>query len=893
MLLDGERVDHYEILEKLGEGGMGRVYKARDSRLDRLVAIKLLAVEKTGDKERILRFATEARAASRLNHPNIITIYDISFSSDCHYIVMEYVAGKPLEALISRKGIRLEAVLDIAIQIADAMTAASDSGIIHRDLKPSNIMVSDQGVVKVVDFGLAKLLTSVDQEETLTKYSDHSPNTQQGAVLGTVAYMSPEQAEARPLDRRSDIFSFGSVLYEMVTGHRAFRGQSQIATISSILRDDPAPISETSIMIPPDLEKIVLRCLRKDPDRRFQHFADLRVALLEVKEQFASSRITTTAATKRKIRSWKIISAALAAVLILGLIAFPWLRARQGTKEGYKISPFTSYPGFQGYPTFSPDGTQAAFIWNGGQGLATHVYVKMIGAETYLPLTNGPLPDINPSWAPNGKSIAFLRHLSATRTAVFTIDPLGGQERMVAEIIFEPYQALSWSHDSKWLVASAKQADGQAARIVAIAVDTGQMKWLSLGSNKDESYPAISMDGHSLAFMRMLAEANWAILTVPIDSNVNPTGPPRLLKTRFGLNRQPAWTVDGEDVLVSNGSTGNSRLWRISAKNSHPPEDLRILNEVAYQPAVSPVGERMLFARDFNNGNIWKVNITGEGKVGPATTIFDSPRSSWVRPFALSPDGHRVAFESARSGPYGVWVGTTDGTRASLIYARDPYSSGSPAWSPDGRFIAFDTRVDEVAAIYVVTAEGSGAHRLTSLKNPCIVPSWSHDGKWIYFNSNRTGRMEIFKIAPDGTKETQVTHNGGWASQESPDGKTLYFTKSRNASTPLLKMPVEGGPESVVLPSVHDRWWTVASDGIWFLQDDKPGIDAGFWLLEVAGSERGFLRFFSFAQNRMTTAALLPRPPAGGLAISADEKTLIFDQLDHRASEIDLVENFR
>jgi serine/threonine protein kinase len=291
----GSTICHYTIGEKLGEGGMGVVYKARDTRLNRFVALKVLPADKVADPERKRRFIQEAKAASALNHPNIITIYDIDQASGVEFIAMEHVEGKTLERLIPRHGMRLGEVLRYAIQIANALTRAHAVGIIHRDIKPSNIMVTSDGQVKVLDFGLAKLTEPMDEntQAPTEPMKDEAPRTAEGTILGTVAYMSPEQAEGKTIDARSDIFSFGSVVYEMSTGRRAFQEETRISTLAAILNKEPLPVSEITPDAPRDLEKIIARCLRKDPNRRFQHMADVKVALEELKEESESGKLVS------------------------------------------------------------------------------------------------------------------------------------------------------------------------------------------------------------------------------------------------------------------------------------------------------------------------------------------------------------------------------------------------------------------------------------------------------------------------------------------------------------------------------------------------------------------------------------------------------------------------
>ena len=331
----GRTLLHYEILDKLGEGGMGAVWQARDTRLNRIVAIKTLPADKVADAQRKRRFMQEAQSASALNHPNIVTIHDIASDNGVDFIVMELVRGKTIDQLISRRGLRLNELLSYAIQIADALSKAHAAGIVHRDLKPGNIMVTDEGRVKVLDFGLAKLtepaLPAEDEETRTIK-----PETEDGAIVGTIAYMSPEQAEGKPVDARSDIFSLGAVLYEMATGVRAFQGSSKLSTLSAILRTNPKPPSEVAASVPRDLDKIVARCLRKDPARRFQNMMDLKLALEDLKEDSESGTTEQPAVAARPKSSLPLVAAAVAAV-IAASAAWYFLRFRFETTAPAEI----------------------------------------------------------------------------------------------------------------------------------------------------------------------------------------------------------------------------------------------------------------------------------------------------------------------------------------------------------------------------------------------------------------------------------------------------------------------------------------------------------------------------------------------------------------------------
>ncbi len=281
----GQRVSHYRIMEKVGEGGMGAVYRARDLHLDRPLAIKVLRPQAIADPERKKRFVQEAKAASALNHPNIVTIYDIDRADGIDFIAMEYVQGKTLDQLIGRKGLTIGEALKYAAELAGALATAHAAGIVHRDIKPTNIMVTDKGFIKVLDFGLAKLAEPVGSDafsSAQTGSFEKAPRTAEGTIVGTVAYMSPEQAEGKSVDSRSDIFSFGSVLYELVSGRRAFQGETTISTLAAVLREEPKPLKEVVSDVPAELEKMIARCLRKDPNRRFHHMMDLKVALEEL-----------------------------------------------------------------------------------------------------------------------------------------------------------------------------------------------------------------------------------------------------------------------------------------------------------------------------------------------------------------------------------------------------------------------------------------------------------------------------------------------------------------------------------------------------------------------------------------------------------------------------------
>jgi eukaryotic-like serine/threonine-protein kinase len=543
--LIGQQLGSYQILSLLGAGGMGVVYQARDTRLKRFVAIKVLPREKMSDPERKRRFIQEARAASALNHPNIITIHDIGSESGIDFVVMEYVGGKTLDQRIPRKGVKLNEALKLAVQIAEALDKAHSAGIIHRDLKPGNVMVTDDGLVKVLDFGLAKLTErESDEEGTRTL----PPRTETGTIVGTASYMSPEQAEGQKVDPRSDIFSFGVVLYEMVTGQRAFVGESNLAILTAILREEPKPASQIVKAMPQELEKIIIRCLRKDRERRFQHMADVKVVLQELKEESDSGTLAGTSPVVRPSRRpwvWVAWTTAVVAAAVTG-----WLfRGGPGKPQAaLEVVPLTSYTGSEQSPSFSLDGNQVAFSWDGEKQDNFDIYVKLIGSPTPLRLTTDPADDVSPSFSPDGRSIGFVR-VSKERRAFFIIPSIGGPERLVADVaaqdfFFTSEYSFAWLPGGKWVVT-----DG----LTLLSTETGETHSLTSPPTKwgPDFSPAVSPDGSTVTFTRKAARFGaMDIYLLNLTEDLKPKAEPRRLTSLKGLSDGSAWTPNGQEIIV-------------------------------------------------------------------------------------------------------------------------------------------------------------------------------------------------------------------------------------------------------------------------------------------------------------------------------------------------------
>jgi eukaryotic-like serine/threonine-protein kinase len=887
----GSTLGHYQLTSKLGEGGMGVVYRAIDTHLNRPVAIKVLPADVVADPDRKRRFAQEARTASALNHPNITHIYDIGSEAGVDFIAMEYVDGKALAELIGRKGLKLGEALKYAVQIADAVSAAHTVGIVHRDLKPGNIMVTGSGLVKVLDFGLAKL-TEVDEEgeagTTRTLSLGSVPGTEEGTVFGTAAYMSPEQAEGRRVDSRSDIFSFGAVLYEMLTGRKPFEGRSRVSVLSAILKDEPKPIGDVISPGFRDVEKIVMRCLRKEPSRRFQHMADLKVALEELKEESESGKLAAVPAARPPSRHWLLWGGGLLALLmVVGIVArYSQSAARNDVQP--TVTRLTTYRGDEHQPSFSPDGRQVAFSWNGEKQDNFDIYIKLIDSEPPLRLTTDPASDISPAWSPDGRWVAFVRAASGQKAIVLLVPPIGGLERKVAEITtpspepMGPY--LTWSNDSKSLIVTDNGSSDKPFGLFALAIDTGEKRRITsvAGNSVSDSAPAISPDGRFLAFSRGVG-AFCELFLLGLSSDLAPAAEPKRLTFDARFSVSPAWTPDSREIVfAARKRQGGDELWRVDIQQFREPKQVVYAGEGVSYPALSRQGGRLAYSRRFSDPNIWRLDlaarssgyVTAPAKLSQivASTLLDTNAQ-------FSPDGKQIVFQSDRSGHSEIWTSASNGL-GSMQLTRLSAHSGSPRWSPDAQSIVFDSSVEGQFEVYVMTASGGKPKRLTNNAALDAVPTWSRDGLWIYFASDRTGRFEVWKVSRDGGNPVQVTRKGGFLGIESEDGKSLFYTKVDGTSG-LWETPVDGaGEERQIVDQVGFRAFAVAKEGVYYMSVPQ-------------GSGGVPLEFLSFATGKKTTIANTTHRVSQGLSVSSNGQSFLYSQFDQRVADLMLVENFR
>jgi eukaryotic-like serine/threonine-protein kinase len=860
---------------------MGEVYKARDTRLDRFVAVKVLPADKGADPDRVRRFFQEAKAASALNHPSIVTIYDVGSEHGTDYLAMELVVGKTLEQLIPRDGFRLSEILRIGVQMADALAKAHAAGIVHRDLKPGNVMITGDGLVKILDFGLAKVVAppaeGVDSRTV-------GPSSGAGLILGTASFMSPEQAEGLAIDGRSDIFSFGAMLYEMATGQRAFGGDTAMSTISAILRDEPKRVSDVRRDIPSELERVIKRCLRKDPARRFQTMADLKVALEELKEESDSG---TLVGVPRPIAASASTSLRTPLVLLgIGLLVASAVGAALVTRKPAPAAtiatkrpvPLTTYPGDEENPSFSPDGSQVVFSWNGDKQDNYDIYVKVVGPGAPLRLTTDPGLEFSPKWSPDGRSIAFMR-ATGTENLLMLIPALGGSERTLAHFgRTRPTTTLAWSNDGKWIVAGGRIKDGSTP-LHAISLESGEDRILTSSPSPVtiDIEPVFSPNGRSIAFARWTAMNLSQVYVLDVSSALEPQGQPRRLPAVGEFVRTPAWTADGKEILFASGIDLRSNIYRTAADGSGPSRLIEALGDGVDTPTISYSSGRLAYTRSGRNSNIWRLDLQ-HPTVAPAAIISSTSREAAP---AYSPDGTRVVFYSNRSGLNQIWVCDADGTRPAQLTSMDGNITGSPHWSPDGKQISFDSNEGGQWQIYVMSADGGKPKALTSGEGGGFIGTWSRDGQWIYYGHGSNGAEQVWKVPSQGGAAVQVTKTGGSSAWESDDGKTLYIVRTivGNDSS-LWRMPVGGGELVPVLPLLHRYDFVVRKNGVYYAKPTQSGGTATIEHLE-------------FSTGKVSTLYTLTKPVDLGFALSPDGRYLLFAQNDFSGSDLMLVEGFK
>jgi len=877
----------YTIVAPLGVGGMGEVYRARDSKLERDVAIKILPLHFTSNPDRRARFTREARVLATLNHPNIAAIYGLEEFEGTSALVLELVEGRTLADRLEHGPLPLPQALAVARQIADALDAAHEKGIVHRDLKPSNIMLQGPGVIstsdvraKVLDFGLAKPTGQRLEDDSTMSIG----GTAIGLIVGTPAYMSPEQARGLPVDARTDVWAFGCVLYEMIASRPAFRGATTSDTIAKILEYDP-DWQALPASTPPSIRRLLTRCLEKDPKRRLHAVAD---ANFELDEALAAGKTAIAAGEPRStFRAGRWLVVATAAALILAAGVWRWWPSGPDNLPPARVMPLTSYQGIEASPTFSPDAKQVAFSWDGEKGDNEDIYVVIVGADNPLPITRHPARDVSPAWKPDGGQIAFAR-MESGRASIYLVSPLGGSEQKLADFSAFPYSGagpietadprLAWSPDGRWL-AVTRVMSGSETGVFLVAQDGSTEVLLKAKAPDDYRMALFSPNGADLA---LINDGFVEVAKVAGTNRPALDGAPRRLTSYLGYVAGLAWTADGQSLLF-----GRSRypapdppyLWRLPASGDRTPERIDLAGVASY-PSVSAAGSRLAFVRRGLNIDLFRLEEGNSPEAFLASTSNEQDAS-------FSHDGSRIAFASDRTGEgHEIWIAQADGSNRRSLTNGTHKPEGSPRWSPNGDRLAFDGLGDDgLRHVYLIDPAGGQIQTIPS--KPGFrdqVPSWSRDGNWIYFGSNRSGRPEVWRAPAAGGNAQQVTTTGGEYAFESWDGRTLYYLRPTNGVQTLFAMPVAGGSERPMGIQVTFWNYVPAEHGLYYMplrQGQRPPFAYEVRFLD---SNTG--------QSRLVHSVRLA--DAGpGLTVTPDGKTVVIEGVAVVTQDLMRIENFR
>jgi serine/threonine protein kinase len=787
-LQPGQSLSHYRLIEKIGEGGMGVVWKALDTTLDREVAIKVLPEDFSRVPGRLKRFQREAKAVAALNHPNIVTVHSVERTERLHLITMELVEGKILTELIPGTGLPLERFFELAVPLADAISAAHRHGITHRDLKPENVMVDADGRLKVLDFGLAKIGEEARAAATGSQLETRSGSiTEHGMILGTVAYMSPEQAQGKPIDHRSDIFSLGVMFYQMATGKHPFLGETGMLILSSIIKDTPVSITELNHSLPRHLGRIVNRCLAKEPALRYQAALDLRNDLTGLQEEIDSgislpSEETPQAPRRGLGRRWVFGAGLAVAALIVGYF---WLEQRLNGPESRRtpltatIVKVTSQPGQELFSSLSPDGKM--LVYSSKAGGNWDVYLQRVGGEIPNNLTEDFAGyDGQPAFSPDGEYIAF--RSGRQGGGIFVMGATGESVRRLSDSGFNP----AWSADGSEIVFSGESIFDPWDRagtggLWAVDVAGGGKRVIT---ETDAVQPSASPNGHRIAYWGNHRGAQRDIWTIPSQG-----GDAVLVTDDAPLDWNPIWSPDGAQLYFSSDRGGSMNLWRVpieekSGRVEGPPEQVTTGGAASHQHlSVSADGRRIAYVESLNAANIHKVAFdpaTGsvEGQPIPVTR-----GSTLTRSPSPSPDGEWIVFKTMGKQE-DLFVVRADGTARRQI-TNDVHMDREPKWSPDGKRIAFFSDRDGSAGSWTIKPDGTDLKRVTD----GVLPIWSPDGSRIVTTAGIVDlrlppEERSLEVLPPLNESGEVM----WVTSWSPDGRMLAGPGSKGSGIYLFSL---------------------------------------------------------------------------------------------------------
>jgi len=894
--LIGESLAQYRVIASIGAGGMGEVFRGRDTRLDRDVAIKVLPAELAVDRERLARFEREAKLLASLNHPNIAHVYGFESATlpdgtTAHFLAMELVEGEDLAERLSRGAIPVDEAIAIAKQIAEGLEEAHDRGIIHRDLKPANIKLTPDGKVKVLDFGLAKALEPERAAGAANSQLSHSPTlsrhaTEAGMIMGTAAYMSPEQARGKAVDKRADIWAFGVVFFEMLTGERLFTGETVSDILAAVLTRDLG-LGALPATTPTAIRQLLRRCLERSPRNRLHDIADARIVLDEAIQGRSADEPAAVGSPTAVPRSGFGATLPWVAGLALGALIASlagWgLGLRAVPASSMRFRAVTSFAGVQVQPALSPDGRSVAFVSNRDGNF--NIYVGLVSGGNLLQITDGPNVKASPRWSPDGSLLTYSRLNEWGLWDIWQVPGLGGTPRRLILDAADP----TWSPDGKSLAYSDHKT-----RTIWICDATGQQTRQVTRIPAEESWlrdtePRFSPDGREIAFVTRPGGPYGELRVVDLNS-----GEVRELTRDKALAQGPAWSPDGRDIYFASSRRGTLNIWKIPARGG-TPEQITTGQGNDAQPDVSADGGRMVFSTFRESVNFARLDLTpGPGPRSP-TRLTTDPARFQVDP-VYSPDGTRLAYFSNLKGVEreGIWTAAADGTGA-IQLVQDSRLNIFPRWSPEGSHIIYMS--------YPPSSSGLGStaqYRRVPVSGgtPEAIVDGAVDEN---FDVGTDGRL-LFR-GPRGQLQTHDPQSGktvalaasslsqkGRLTRWSPDGRSFaYIVNPEEEGDSKAGVWVEepGSPPRQVFRGWVTWYTRGATSGI-VLQEGKPDLNSVLWRV---GWDGGELR--RVAELRMvfstTNGSSGPRPH-DFFDISPDGRSLAFNVQDVLQANIGMLE---
>lgn len=845
------RWGHLELIEPLGRGAFGQVFRARDTRLDREVALKLLDTTSPSGDARASAIVEEGRLLAQVRHPNVVTIYGAERIGHELGLWMERVDGCTLDQLLDRgKPLTAVEVVDIGGQLCDAVAAVHDARLLHRDIKAANVMRSERGRVVLMDFGTGW----------------EADGSSSAVLAGTPLYLAPELLEGAAPTIRTDIYAVGVLLFLLLTRRYPVSGHDIDDLKQAHRQGQRIGVRTLRSDVPAALGAVIERSIAPAAAQRYESATAMGAALrLAIRPR---SRWMVGAAT---------IAAFGAAVLIAAQAWSPGVRSTAAAPAQLPLTPailpVTSASGEKRHPALSADAGRVAYSWN--RDGVWQIYVTELGSLRTWQAPGMDEDGIYPRWSPDGRSLAFYRGFrshAGPQTVVRHVSLDGGGPSTLwqtsAQLVGD---GLSWSPDGRYLALSIRPAIGQPLQIMLLEVMTRARRWLTNPvAVAGDALPAFSPDGASLAFVRSTGSQS-AIHVVELE-----TGELRHVAAGQHHIGDMTWNDEGRSLIFTSlHAGGRDRLWRVASAGGDP-QPIAGVGEGAKSPSAGANG-RLVYLQQLLESNIYRVDLAGglaavPQQLAPSTRVESSPD--------ISPDGSQIAFTSNRSGSNEVWIADASGTNPRQLTALA--STAHPRWSPDGRQLAVVVKSSASAAsIHVVDASSGASRRLTSGTTQERWPTWSSDGASIYYAANTSGSWQIWKIPAAGGEPVQVTHNGGLKVWASSDGSFLYYSSEWAKQSGVWRMPLSGGAPTLVLRFPPDTPW----GGEWIVRPE------GIYWLNVGASPQ-VIELLSFATGR-SAPVILPNARydhGSGFSVSNDGQWALFSQMDYLGTDIMQVE---